>query len=46
VREKLERARPPTVGHARRLPGVTAAAVSLVLVHLKRRAEAEAGCST
>lgn len=40
VREKLERARPATVGHARRLPGVTPAAVSLVLVHLKRRAGA------
>jgi tRNA uridine 5-carboxymethylaminomethyl modification enzyme len=38
VREKLARARPATVGHARRLPGVTPAAVSLVLVHLKRQA--------
>lgn len=46
VREKLERARPATVGQARRLPGVTPAAVSLVLVHLKRRAEAGEGCST
>lgn len=34
--EKLERARPATVGHARRLPGVTPAAVGLLLVHLKR----------
>jgi tRNA uridine 5-carboxymethylaminomethyl modification enzyme len=37
VRERLERARPATVGQARRLPGVTPAAVGLVLVHLKRR---------
>ena len=34
--EKLERARPATVGHARRLPGITPAAVGLLLVHLKR----------
>jgi tRNA uridine 5-carboxymethylaminomethyl modification enzyme len=34
--ERLERARPPTVGHARRLPGMTPAAVGLLLVHLKR----------
>jgi tRNA uridine 5-carboxymethylaminomethyl modification enzyme len=38
VRERLERARPATVGQARRLPGVTAAAVGLVLVHLRRLA--------
>ncbi len=36
VREKLLAARPETVGHAGRLPGVTPAAVSLLLVHLKR----------
>src|SRR5262249_51645122 len=34
--ERLERARPATVGHARRLPGITPAAVGLLLVHLKR----------
>ncbi len=34
--ERLERARPQTVGQARRLPGVTPAAVGLLLVHLKR----------
>ena len=38
VREKLVAARPETVGHAGRLPGVTPAAVSLLLVHLKRPA--------
>jgi tRNA uridine 5-carboxymethylaminomethyl modification enzyme len=36
VREKLIRARPSTVGQAARIPGVTPAAVSLLLIHLKR----------
>ncbi len=34
--EKLEKARPGTVGHARRLPGLTPAAISLLLVALRR----------
>ena len=34
--EKLERARPDTVGHARRLSGVTPAALSLLMIALKR----------
>ena len=38
VREKLARHRPATVGQAGRIAGVTPAAVSLLLVHLKRRA--------
>jgi tRNA uridine 5-carboxymethylaminomethyl modification enzyme len=37
VREKLVRLRPATIGQAARIPGVTPAAVSLLLVHLKRR---------
>ncbi|MCP5141114.1 MAG: tRNA uridine-5-carboxymethylaminomethyl(34) synthesis enzyme MnmG [Gammaproteobacteria bacterium] len=37
VREKLQRTRPATVGQASRVPGVTPAAVSLLLVHLKRQ---------
>jgi len=37
VREKLCRVRPATVGQAARIPGVTPAAVSLLLIHLKRR---------
>jgi tRNA uridine 5-carboxymethylaminomethyl modification enzyme len=37
VREKLNRVRPLTLGQAARIPGVTPAAVSLLLIHLKRR---------
>jgi tRNA uridine 5-carboxymethylaminomethyl modification enzyme len=37
VREKFNRVRPGTVGQAARIPGVTPAAVSLLLIHLKRR---------
>ncbi|MCU0988282.1 MAG: tRNA uridine-5-carboxymethylaminomethyl(34) synthesis enzyme MnmG [Xanthomonadales bacterium] len=36
VREKLERVRPDTLGQASRIPGMTPAALSLLLVHLKR----------
>jgi tRNA uridine 5-carboxymethylaminomethyl modification enzyme len=36
VREKLERTRPDTVGQASRIPGITPAAISLLLVHLKK----------
>jgi tRNA uridine 5-carboxymethylaminomethyl modification enzyme len=35
--QKLERVRPQTLGQARRIPGMTPAAVSLLLVHLERR---------
>lgn len=38
VRQKLAEARPATVGQASRLPGMTPAAVSILLVHLKKRA--------
>ncbi|TYT26407.1 tRNA uridine-5-carboxymethylaminomethyl(34) synthesis enzyme MnmG [Luteimonas viscosa] len=34
--QKLERVRPQTVGQAQRIPGMTPAAVSLLLVHLSR----------
>ena len=37
VRQKLAAAKPATVGQASRVPGVTPAAISLLLVHLKRR---------
>ncbi len=37
VREKLIRHRPRTLGQAGRIPGMTPAAVSLLLVYLKRR---------
>jgi tRNA uridine 5-carboxymethylaminomethyl modification enzyme len=36
VRQKLAQIRPATVGQAARVPGVTPAAVSLLLVHLKK----------
>jgi tRNA uridine 5-carboxymethylaminomethyl modification enzyme len=37
VQEKLTKLRPETVGQAMRMPGVTPAAISLLLVHLRRR---------
>ncbi|HTM63906.1 MAG TPA: tRNA uridine-5-carboxymethylaminomethyl(34) synthesis enzyme MnmG [Gammaproteobacteria bacterium] len=37
VRQKLTLARPATIGMASRMPGMTPAAVSLLLVHLKKR---------
>ena len=40
VRDKLSAQRPATLGRASRIPGVTPAAVSLLLVHLKRRQNA------
>ena len=36
VRQKLERVRPLTLGQAQRIPGMTPAAISLLLVHLER----------
>ena len=39
VRQKLTELRPETVGQASRIPGMTPAAVSLVLLHLKKRAQ-------
>lgn len=36
IREKLERIRPQTIGQAGRVSGVTPAAISLLLVHLKK----------
>ena len=36
VTEKLERVRPDTIGQASRIPGMTPAAISLLLVHLKK----------
>ncbi len=37
VQQKLDQHRPETVGQASRISGVTPAAISLLLVHLKRR---------
>jgi tRNA uridine 5-carboxymethylaminomethyl modification enzyme len=36
VREKLQKARPETIGQAGRVPGVTPAAISLLLVFIKK----------
>lgn len=36
VRQKLKQHRPATLGQASRVPGVTPAAISLLLIHLKR----------
>jgi len=35
--QKLQRVRPQTVGQAQRIPGMTPAAISLLLVHLERQ---------
>src|SRR6185437_16291740 len=40
VRQKLQQARPVTLGQAGRIPGVTPAAISILLVHLKKRGQA------
>ncbi|HPA02312.1 MAG TPA: tRNA uridine-5-carboxymethylaminomethyl(34) synthesis enzyme MnmG, partial [Chiayiivirga sp.] len=46
VRTRLERARPETIGQAMRVSGVTPAAISLLLVFLKRhRSQATAGAA-
>jgi tRNA uridine 5-carboxymethylaminomethyl modification enzyme len=37
IRQTLARARPETIGQAARISGVTPAAISLLLVHLKRK---------
>jgi tRNA uridine 5-carboxymethylaminomethyl modification enzyme len=37
VREKLIRSTPETIGQAGRIPGVTPAAISLLLIHLKKK---------
>ncbi|MEW6037246.1 MAG: tRNA uridine-5-carboxymethylaminomethyl(34) synthesis enzyme MnmG [Pseudomonadota bacterium] len=41
VREKLGRVKPVTLGQAARIPGVTPAAISLLLVHLRRTGAAQ-----
>jgi tRNA uridine 5-carboxymethylaminomethyl modification enzyme len=40
ARQRLSESRPETVGQASRLPGITQAAVAILLVHLKKRARA------
>ncbi len=42
VRQKLNKHRPATLGQASRISGVTPAAISLLLVHLKKKGWAEA----
>ncbi|MFM1886346.1 MAG: glucose inhibited division protein, partial [Pseudomonadota bacterium] len=36
VRQKLAETRPATLGQASRIPGITPAALSILVVHLKR----------
>jgi tRNA uridine 5-carboxymethylaminomethyl modification enzyme len=43
VRQVLKTRRPSTVGEASRLPGMTPAAISLLLVHLKKHRAQPAG---
>jgi tRNA uridine 5-carboxymethylaminomethyl modification enzyme len=40
ARQRLIESRPATLGQASRLPGITAATISILLVHLRRRARA------
>lgn len=40
VKEKLNKAKPVSIGQASRLPGITPAAISLLLVHLKKHGSA------
>ncbi|HKZ73538.1 MAG TPA: tRNA uridine-5-carboxymethylaminomethyl(34) synthesis enzyme MnmG [Steroidobacteraceae bacterium] len=40
VRQRLAEGRPATLGQAARIPGVTPAAISILLVHLKKRSRA------
>jgi tRNA uridine 5-carboxymethylaminomethyl modification enzyme len=39
INEKLQKTRPETIGQATRIPGMTPAAISLLLVHLKKQAK-------
>jgi tRNA uridine 5-carboxymethylaminomethyl modification enzyme len=41
VCEKLQAVRPRTIGQASRIPGITPAAISLLLIHLKKRNHVE-----
>jgi tRNA uridine 5-carboxymethylaminomethyl modification enzyme len=45
VSAKLKRVHPATLGQARRISGVTPAAISLLLVHLHRQCDAQSGYS-
>ncbi len=45
VTQRLREVRPATIGQAARVPGVTPAAISLLLVHLKRRSLQERALS-
>ena len=42
ARQKLDHVRPQTLGQAQRVPGITPAAISLLLVHLERARRARA----
>jgi tRNA uridine 5-carboxymethylaminomethyl modification enzyme len=46
VRQRLAEARPETLGQASRIPGATPAAISLLLVHLKRRSGSDRSLQT
>jgi tRNA uridine 5-carboxymethylaminomethyl modification enzyme len=46
VRQKLTQARPETLGQAMRVPGVTPAAISLLMVHLRRIRATKSGNET
>jgi tRNA uridine 5-carboxymethylaminomethyl modification enzyme len=43
ARQQLQRVRPETLGQATRVPGVTPADISVLLVHLEQRRHARRG---
>ena len=43
ARQTLDKRRPETLGQASRISGITPAAISLLLVHLRRRGHAQFG---
>jgi tRNA uridine 5-carboxymethylaminomethyl modification enzyme len=39
LQQKLKTAKPTTLGQAKRIPGITPAAISILLIHLKKESQ-------